>query len=223
MPADEARHARRVLRLESGAQITVTDGSGRIARAALAEGSDDPARLLEEVHEPRPTPHVVVYQGEAKGHKLDEVVGPMAELGVAELWTFSSERSVVRWDDLKRKRLTQRWGSIARGASKQSRNPHLLSARPGLGWDDLVTRIRSEPMAVTLWEEASLPLRAVLPPHVDRIALVIGPEGGLTRTEAEALADVGAPLASLGPRILRTENAPVVAAAVTLYHFGLIG
>ncbi|MFN2593423.1 MAG: RsmE family RNA methyltransferase, partial [Actinomycetota bacterium] len=74
-----------------------------------------------------------------------------------------------------------------------------------------------------LWEEASLPLRSVLVGQSDRIALVVGPEGGLTREETEQLAGAGAAVASLGPRILRTEDAPVVATTALLYHFGLIG
>jgi 16S rRNA (uracil1498-N3)-methyltransferase len=53
--------------------------------------------------------------------------------------------------------------------------------------------------------------------------MVVGPEGGLARAEIEALADAGAQVVSLGPLILRTENAPVVAASAVLYHYGLIG
>ena len=68
-----------------------------------------------------------------------------------------------------------------------------------------------------------MPLRTSLMGMVDRVALVVGPEGGFAREEAEALADAGAQLVSLGPRILRTENAAVVAASVLLFHYGLIG
>jgi 16S rRNA (uracil1498-N3)-methyltransferase len=129
----------------------------------------------------------------------------------------------VRWDPKKSDKLSERWSSIARSAAKQSRSPFLLDAGAGLSWTELLRRVGKEPAAVTLWEEASLPLRAVLSQGLDRIALVVGPEGGLTKAEAEALADAGAPLASLGPRILRTENAAVVATSALLYHYGLIG
>ena len=76
---------------------------------------------------------------------------------------------------------------------------------------------------MVLWEEAPLPLRTALHRPPERIALVVGPEGGFTREEAEALADAGGQLVSLAPRILRTENAPIVSAAAVLYHYGLIG
>ena len=55
------------------------------------------------------------------------------------------------------------------------------------------------------------------------MALVVGPEGGLERNEAAALESAGAQLVSLGPMILRTENAPVVAASAILYHYGVVG
>ena len=92
-----------------------------------------------------------------------------------------------------------------------------------MSWSELVRRVTKEPFTIVLWEEASLPLRTSLSGLTDRVALVIGPEGGLSREEAEALADAGAQLTSLGPTILRTENAPVVAVSALLFHYGLIG
>jgi 16S rRNA (uracil1498-N3)-methyltransferase len=86
-----------------------------------------------------------------------------------------------------------------------------------MGW------IHKEPCAVVLWEKASLPLRTALLDATERVALVVGPEGGLAQSEAEALADAGGQLVSLGPQILRTENAATVAAAATMFHYGLIG
>jgi 16S rRNA (uracil1498-N3)-methyltransferase len=76
---------------------------------------------------------------------------------------------------------------------------------------------------VVLWEEAMLPLRTALSGPADRLALVVGPEGGLAKEEAEELADAGGQLVSLGPHILRTQNAPVVAVSALMYHYGLIG
>src|SRR5918995_1107774 len=103
-------------------------------------------------------------------------------------------RSVVRWDDGKKGRLEQRWQSIARSAAKQSRNPWMIRTGAPLVWAELVARIESEPLAIVLWEEASLPLRTALIESADRVALVVGPEGGLEHSEANVLADAGAQL-----------------------------
>lgn len=225
LPPDESHHATRVLRVTPPDVITVTDGAGRVARCAVRSAA--PTEVIAEILEhkdARPLkPRVIVYQGAAKGNKLDDVVEKLAELGVAELWVYGSRRAVARWDEPKVAKLNERWDAIARSAGKQSRNAYFLKASAGLSFEQLLEKVRAESLAVVLWEEATLPLRTILEGHADRVALIVGPEGGLERSEAEALADAGAPLASLGPQILRTENAPVVATSAVLFHYGLIG
>jgi 16S rRNA (uracil1498-N3)-methyltransferase len=225
LPDDESHHALKVLRVAPPDVITVTDGKGRIARCAAARVADDTlvAEILESEQRRPLKPHLVVYQGAAKGSKIEDVVERLAELGVAETWIYASARTVVKWDADRIAKLDERWGAIARSAAKQSRNPYLMDVGGGLSFTELTRRIAKEPSAVVLWEEASFPLRTALVEGSDRVALVVGPEGGLERAEAEALADAGAQLVSLGPRILRTENAAVITAAVLQYHFGLIG
>lgn len=225
MPTDESHHALRVLRITPPAVITVTDGHGTVARCAASSIRDERlvAEVLEVDRRRRPRPEVVVYQGAAKGHKNDSVVERLSELGAAEVNVYESERSVVRWDAEKRKRLGDRWRALAHSAAKQSRNPFVVRVGAPLTWLELVRRVSSEPLAVALWEEADLPLRTTLLEGAERVAIVIGPEGGLSKTESETLADSGAQLASLGPLILRTEHAPVVATSAVLFHYGLIG
>jgi 16S rRNA (uracil1498-N3)-methyltransferase len=222
---DESRHAATVLRVASPDIITVTDGAGAVARCSVraVEEGRVVAEVLEQTTRPRPRPEITVYQGAARGHKVDEVIERLAELGVAETNVFHSLRSVVRWDVAKSERRAQRWRAIARSAAKQSRSPWLMRTAPVLGWDELLMRLAPEPVLVGLWEEATLPLRAALTGPAARVALVVGPEGGLSQDEAGALEDRGARLVSLGPQILRTENAPVVAAALVMFHYGLIG
>jgi 16S rRNA (uracil1498-N3)-methyltransferase len=221
---DESHHALKVLRVAPPDVITVTDGSGSVARCAVAvDGGVLEAEILETTHKRHPQPELVVYQGAGKSNKADGVIERLAELGVAEAWVFDSRRSVVRWDDRKRQRLGERWAAIARSAAKQSRNPWMVRTGAPLSWAEFVAKIEAEPLAIVLWEQASLPLRTALIEGADRVALVIGPEGGIDRSEATAFADAGAQLVSLGPTILRTESAPVVAASAVLYHYGRVG
>lgn len=225
LPADESHHALRVLRIAPPDVLTVTDGRGTVARAAAARVDGDRlvAEILERDERRRLRPEVVVYQGAAKGNKLDVCVQQLAELGVSGLWAFDSQRAVARWDRAKAARLGERWSGIARATAKQSRNPFLMEAGAGISFTELTRRVAAEPLSVVLWEEAALPLRTALVGGPERIALVVGPEGGLAREEAESLADAGAQLVSLGPLILRTEHAAPAAAAATLFHYGLIG
>jgi 16S rRNA (uracil1498-N3)-methyltransferase len=225
LPLDESHHALRVMRVSPPDVITVCDGAGRVARAAVK--GDVEGRLVTEILEQKthrpPRPRLAVYQGAAKGHKVDDVVERLAELGVAETWVYSSSRAVVKWDDDKARRRGERWRTIARSAAKQSRSPFVMETGAALSWTELVRRITREQLPIVLWEDATLPLRTALLKEPDRLALVVGPEGGLARDEAEELATAGAQLVSLGPRILRTENAPVVAASALLWHYGVIG
>ncbi|MEA2476489.1 MAG: rRNA (uracil1498-N3)-methyltransferase [Actinomycetota bacterium] len=225
LPADESRHAVQVLRVAPPDVITVIDGAGAVARCAVKSVVDGRvvAEVLETETQRQPKPRIAVYQGASRGAKLEDVAERLGQLGACQMWVFGCERSIVDWDEAKIRKQTDRWRARARGAAKQSRNPYIMDVGGWLDWAALAERIAAEDFSVVLWEEASLPLRSALVGHSDRIALVVGPEGGLTRAETETLADSGALIASLGPRILRTEDAPVVATTALLYHFGLIG
>jgi 16S rRNA (uracil1498-N3)-methyltransferase len=221
----ESHHALRVLRLGANDSITVTDGRGTVARCVVTDTTDGRviARALEITRHPRRAPELVVYQGAAKGAKLDDVIGGLAQIGAGRVCVYRSGRSVVRWDAGKGRRLADRWAAIARSAAKQSRSPFLMGTGPPIGWRELMAAIAAESHAVVLWEGAEAPLRSALAEPVPRVALVIGPEGGLDTTEAAALGGAGGRIVTLGPRILRTELAPVAAAAAVMYHYGQLG
>ena len=225
LPREESHHALKVMRISPPDVLTVTDGEGRVARCAAARVEHEMlvAEVLETNERRRPRPEMVVYQGAAKGHKVDDIIERLGELGTSEVWVYESSRSVVKWDRAKLEKLSDRWHAIARSVAKQSRNPFLMRAGGGLSWTELLRRVAQEPLAIVLWEDAMLPLRTALSGPADRVALIVGPEGGLSKEEAEQLADAGAQLVSLGPQILRTQNAPVVAVSALLYHYGLIG
>jgi 16S rRNA (uracil1498-N3)-methyltransferase len=221
----ESRHALEVLRLGPGDAVVTFDGQGAVATCAIEAVRDQ--RVVAAVRttekRTRPEPALSVYQGAAKGSKLDDIIERLAGMGVDRVAAFTSERSVVRWDGSKRARLAQRWGALAVASAKQSRSALLTDVAGPLSWDELIESVAGEPCAVVLWEEATQPMREVLPATARRVALVVGPEGGFSRSEADALEAVGARLASLGPIVLRTETAAVVGVAAVAYHYGLIG
>lgn len=225
MPGDESHHALKVLRIEPPDVVTVIDGLGAVAVGAAAriEGQRLVVEVLERHRARAPVPRLGVYQGIVKGHKTDDVAERLAELGVAELSAFASRRAVARWDDKRRARHVERWTAIARSVAKQSRNPFPMEVRGALDWPELVRRVGNEVRTVVLWEGATLPLRTALEDGVSSISLVVGPEGGLAEDEAHELADAGAALVTLGPLILRTENAGFAAAAAAAHHYGLLG
>ena len=223
--AEESHHALRVLRMDEGSDIVVIDGCGGTSHALIAEttGGRVVARVAERQRCSRPAPEIAVFQGAPKGGKGDEVVERIAELGTADIAFFSSQRAVARWDSAKAARLSARWEARANAAAARSRNPHAARIHGVLSWAGLLQLMGAEPCAVVLWEHASVPLRERLPTQAERVALVVGPEGGLSSSEVEQLEDAGGVPASLGSVILRTENAAPAAVAALLWHFGRMG
>jgi 16S rRNA (uracil1498-N3)-methyltransferase len=211
--------------MEEGRDIVVIDGCGGMSNAVIARttGGHVVARVAERQRWPRPAPEIAVYQGAPKGAKGDEVVERIAELGAADIAFFSSERAVARWDSDKAARLTARWEARAHSAAARSHNPHCARIHGVLSWKDLLQRMGAESCAVVLWEQASVPLRERLPSQAERVALVVGPEGGLSSSEVQELEAAGALPSSLGSVILRTENAAPAAVAALLWHFGRMG
>lgn len=221
LTGDEARHAVKVLRIRTGEEITISDGKGTVAHAVVeAAGSALTARVTQRVVEPQPRPELIVFQAIPKHGKLDLVVQKLTEVGVGAIQLFVAERSVARWDGAKAHAQTERLGTIAREAAKQSRRawlPMVSAPVPLTGW-------ALPPVTVVLHEEASRRLTTALPQTPpEAVGLVVGPEGGLTEEEVATLRERAATPVSLGPLILRAETAALVAASVVLARYGLLG
>ena len=218
----EAHHAARVLRVRVGEPITVADGTGRVVSAIVTEIGDTDvveAEVMDEWRDDPLRPALTLFQALTKGDKIDDVVDKATEVGVQRIVPFIAERTVVRWDERKLGRAHERWTGIAKAAAKKSRAPRV----PGV---DVVAVgplgvLGEAGMKVVLHEGARRRLREVLPADApDAIALVVGPEGGLSEREVGELERGGAEIVSLGPRVLRSETAGPVAAAVVAYHYG---
>ncbi|HYZ10811.1 MAG TPA: RsmE family RNA methyltransferase [Actinomycetota bacterium] len=221
---EDARHAVRSLRLREGDEFTSSDGAGglvrcRIIRAAhlLVEGE-----VVERSEEPPPRPAVSVLLSPPKGDRLTWAVQKLTELGVDRIVLVESARSVRRWEGERAARVGPRVEAVAREAAKQSRRRFLPEVSGPVPWAEAVVP-DAEP-TVVLWERAERGLIAALPDAApDRLALVVGPEGGISEEDAVAAERDGAVLAGLGPAVLRTETAAVAASAVVLARYERLG
>ncbi len=219
----EAHHASRVLRVRPGEEISVADDSGRVLDAVVTEVGSVVRAQVRVVHEAGwAKPAVTLVQAVAKGDRMDDVVSKAVEIGVSRIVPFIAERSVVRWDQSRRRKAHERWSAVARGAAKQCRSPHLTvvdEVRDGVAG----ALSEGEPVLV-LHEGGSVRLRDAFPATVpDAVTVVVGPEGGLAPAEIDLLVRGGASIVTLGERILRTETAGVVAAAIIAHAYGSLG
>ncbi len=156
---------------------------------------------------------VTLLQGVARGERMDLVVQKATELGVARIVPVLAARSVVRLDVRQAQRRLEHWHAVSVSACEQSGRgrPPVIEAPAAL--DEALQLLPAQGCRVTLSPGAGTPLTS-LADGTASIALLIGPEGGLTDAEVRLAADAGFEPRSLGPRILRTETAALAALAV---------
>lgn len=218
LPDDEAKHAAKVLRLRPGDGVCAMDGAGRRYNASIetVDGGVT-VRLLDALPDNEPPVRVTIYQGVPKSDKLDFLAQKLTELGVHALVPVQMTRCVAKLDGDKRLQRLQR---IADEAAKQCRRAAPLQIAPPATWPEARARMSGHDLLIAPWEDARgrrmRDVRAERPDARD-IGIVIGPEGGMSADEVEAL---NALAVTLGPRILRTETAAVTAAALAMSLWG---
>jgi 16S rRNA (uracil1498-N3)-methyltransferase len=142
----------------------------------------------------------------------------VTEIGVSGIYPIITERAIVKVDGEKIGRKLDRWRKIATEAAKQSHRTTIPKVNPVIAWREALQELRSFDQIILFWEEETetLPYE-VLDPAAGKIAVVIGPEGGLSEKEAGDLKNIGARVATLGESILRVETAAPVAVALAIY------
>lgn len=231
LTGEEAHHLHRVLRLGPGARVNVFDGSGReyLVEIQALNGDSAVGRILEEISREREVPlELTLAQGLAKGDKLELVIQKATEIGIAAVVPIHTFRSVVRPGEGEARRV-ERWQRVAREAAKQCGRARVPRIEPVTPFPRLLERFSDFTAVLLLWEEERVRrLKQVLEEIrekgiVRRLLVLVGPEGGFAPEEVEAAANAGAVPVTLGPRILRTETAGLVAASIILYELGDLG
>jgi 16S rRNA (uracil1498-N3)-methyltransferase len=218
----EAHHATVVRRLRRGEVVVLTDGQGTALEAMVVAADRHVLRCVVSARrtEPKPALQLTVVQAIPKGDRGDLAVELLTEIGVSSIVPWAAARSVSRWSGAKAERGQQRWQKGAREAAKQSRRIWWPTVEPMHDGTAVAQRIKDAEAAYVLDAAASNPLSALSADPIagasSDVVLVVGPEGGITDAEAEQFADAGATSARLGPTVLRSSSAGVVAATMIL-------
>lgn len=226
----QTRHIQVVLRLLPGEIIGLFDGRGSEYQARLEklEGACYTVRLLaEEKQDNEPGLRLYLVQSLAKGDKMDFIVQKAVEIGVCGIYPVESERSIVSLSYERAVKKVERWQSIAREACKQCKRSYIPAVYPVQSLKQYISNCK-ERQDIMLYEASQgLGLKALLrDPDLSwgaEIGIIIGPEGGFTPEEVRTAQSSGVLVGGLGPRILRTETAGLVAASVILYERNEIG
>jgi 16S rRNA (uracil1498-N3)-methyltransferase len=229
LSGEEAAHLRRVLRLGPGARITAFDGVGHEYAAVVErfEANGVVCRILHHRQtQPERSVHIVLGQGLPRALKLEWVIQKTTELGVAEIVPLLTERVVPQLRDRVVAQKHARWEKVAREACKQCGRSTIPRVWPLTMLDDFFASFQSAELRLLLWEgEHGRRLRQVLPAddRLASVAVVVGPEGGFTLPEVARGEAYGFLPVGLGWRILRTETAGLVVAALLQHRYGDLG
>lgn len=210
----EGRHAATVRRLRRGEAVLLSDGRGGLARAVVDAAGRDTVDLtiIERVDVDPPSPRVVVAQALVKGDRGELAVELATEAGVDAIVPWRAARCVARWDDGPRgQKALARWRSTVREAAKQARRPWQPVVEEPVTTAALARRAAAVDLAVVLHESATDRLADLPLPASGELLLVVGPEGGVTDEEIDALVAAGARPVRLGPEVLRASTAAAVA------------
>ncbi|MDI6816073.1 MAG: RsmE family RNA methyltransferase [Actinomycetota bacterium] len=217
----DVKHIKDVLRLGTGAVIEVVDSTPSLCDVEIEHISRDAVagRVLSRREPLSDAPQIYLFQGLPKAGKIDVIIRQATEIGVAGVTPVLTERVVVALDPGKAEKKSSRWQKIAEEAAKQSHRLSVPEIRTPLDWQSALRELAGFDQVVVFWEEErDRLLSEVLKPEAARIALVVGPEGGLSEGEIADLKALGAGIASMGEYILRTETAGPIAVALTLYE-----
>jgi len=225
LPKDEAKHALRVLRLSVGDEICVLDGVGGRYAATLTDASGDgcEVRLNERLASNEPPVRVTLYQGLPKADKLDFIVQKVTELGAAGVVPVKMDRCVVKSDAKDGVKRKERLERIACEACKQCRRACAPEISEPLTWKQVLMRISAHDLVLVPWEDAEgLNLKRAFADASEAkdIGIIVGPEGGMSAEEVDALKAAGVRAVTLGPRILRAETAAVASVAMAMTLWG---
>ena len=221
LTGDEAEHLSQVLRIKSGAEITIFDGQGRQAAAIVDQVSRDQVTL--ELGEPRvttpPLPAVTLVQAIPKGKNMELIVQKAVELGVAKIQPLITQHTVVQPGAGK----ADKWRRIALEACKQCGQDTIPDIAEPLSFNDWITGSNSGELSIIAsLAEGARPMREVLRERsqLKSCSLLVGPEGDFSPEETEAAIEAGFKPVTLGDIVLRVETASLFCLSALRYEFG---
>ncbi|HVK72139.1 MAG TPA: 16S rRNA (uracil(1498)-N(3))-methyltransferase [Kofleriaceae bacterium] len=218
---DDHAYLFRVRRLAVGDPVRIFDGAGREAAAVVLAVTGTSATLEVGAPEVRTAagPRITVVQAVIKGERMDWCLEKLVEVGADAIVPCETARTVVRLDDDRRARRGDRYQAIAREAARQCGRADVPAIAPIAVGVGVVDRVVADVRLVAHPGAHDRPLLDAVPASATEIAILIGPEGGLTTDEVETAIQAGFVPVSLGPHVLRAETAGVAAVAAIRAKF----
>lgn len=220
LEGDLAHYISRVLRLGPGAPVQIFNGSGQEWPGSVLEAGKRQVRIaLDAPIAGLAESPLRVHLGQAmsRGERMDWAIQKAVELGVAEITPLFTERCEVRLQGERADKRQQHWQQIAVSACEQCGRSVVPVVNPPLALAEWLDQLETD-LKLVLHHRTTQSLASLATPQT--LGLLIGPEGGLSATEIDQAEASGFHAARFGPRVLRTETAPVVALSIVQQLWG---
>ena len=224
LEGEEAHHAKDVFRLKEGDEIRLFDGEGHGWKGLIQvlHKSSIQIQGLSEYSDKNSTPTIILAQSLLPRDSMDWVVEKATELGVSEIQPLFTERCQIKLNEAKKELKAKHWQKTALSACKQSGRLTLPQVQEPIGFRELLDGLSCYTLVVAANPgKTAQDLKAALSEssNLKSILIVIGPEGGFSEGEIQALKDRGAKEVQFNSNILRSETASVYLLSVLLFHF----
>ncbi|HLV76962.1 MAG TPA: 16S rRNA (uracil(1498)-N(3))-methyltransferase [Marinobacter sp.] len=219
-----ANHVGRVLRMQPGQELYLFNGDGQDYTATIAEVSKKVVGVTVTATAANPTEsplQITLGQTLSKGDRMDYAVQKAVEMGVTRIVPLTSERCDVKLKGDREDKRLRHWQQIAISAAEQCGRARVPEILPVMDLPQWLGHTRNCDLRLVLHHRTEQSLDTLAKPA--HVALMIGPEGGLSAGEITLAEQHGFKPVALGPRVLRTETAPVAAMALCQWLWGDIG
>lgn len=223
---EDASHITKVLRMSTGDEIIVFDGSGwdYLARLESVNPKECIASVIsKEKSVSEPDVKVSVFQGIPKSGKMETIIQKVVELGAYEVIPVEMERCVVRLDKKGRIEKTKRWNKVSLEAAKQCGRSVIPKVLEPVDFKEALKMTKNLDLTIMPYEvlghEGKRGLKELLKTFQNEtIGVIIGPEGGFSGSEAMMAEENGILQVGLGKRILRTETVASAIVPIIMYE-----
>ncbi|MBQ6297145.1 MAG: 16S rRNA (uracil(1498)-N(3))-methyltransferase [Selenomonadaceae bacterium] len=221
---DDANHLARSLRARRGDRITAVDGAGNCAVIELIDFDKETikARRVSDIKKIVVEKKIVLADCLPKQNRFDNIIEKATELGVAKIEPLISDRTIARPGGIRAQSKLERWRKIAKEAAEQCARdtiPEIGEIRELDEWLKEITPLDKDTLLLFCWEnEQERTVREVLTAWNGNIIVLIGPEGGFSEREVNAIKSAGGVSVTLGKRILKTDTAVISVLAMINYE-----
>ena len=224
LTGSDVNHMKNVLRMHTGEDVWISDGSEKEYHCTIDEFMEDCAILhileIEEAGYELPN-RIYLFQGLPKGDKMELIIQKAVELGAYSIVPVEMKRCVVKLDAKKAQKKTVRWQQISESAAKQSKRMLIPEVKSVMSWREALVFAKELDVLMVPYElaksmrETREIISSIRPGQ--SVGIFIGPEGGFEEEEIRTAMEMGAKPVTLGKRILRTETAGMTMLSVLMF------